>query len=298
MSSTVKKDILKYSGAYLVLLVFAYLSQLIYFSNIRDLSSQWVEDTWSNTWWVPIPIAVGFLFLYFLVDQYLLAFSVSYNIFVRYLLIGFLGVFLYGVMYNLTPAVSSSVSSPYYDCYKTLIKNLPKNSSGHYGDSGCQLSYDAKVEVFSADVVKEDKDVIRDGVKGSSFTVKNRRITSDANSIDTWPRGTANGTAIYEDQGEWKIFLPYVDSDSLSGDRYVDNFVVEDGRKLVRYEFGRVTAQSNRMSSFCYKNLKYESDYGFTDFNGFHNSASDERTVEYKVTGTCTGDSNVAFELR
>ena len=173
--------------------------------------------------------------MYFLVDQYLLAFSVSYNIFVRYLLIGFLGVFLYGVMYNLTPAVSSSVSSPHYDCYKTLIKNLPKNSSGHYGDSGCQLSYDAKVEVFSADVVKEDKDVIRDGVKGSSFTVKNRRIT---------------------------------------------------------------TAQSNRMSSFCYKNLKYESDYGFTDFNGFHNSASDERTVEYKVTGTCTGYSNVAFELR
>ena len=76
MYSTVKKDILKYCGVYLVLLVFAYLSQLIYLSKIRDFSSQWVEDTWSNTWWVPIPIAVGFLFLYFLVDQYLLAFSV------------------------------------------------------------------------------------------------------------------------------------------------------------------------------------------------------------------------------
>ena len=297
MSSTVKKDILKYSGAYLVLLVFAYFALLIYLSKIRDFSSQWVEDTWSNTWWVPIPIAVGFLFLYFLVDQYLLAFSVTYNIFVRYLLIGFIGVFICVVIYNLTPAVASSQSTPYSDCYKTLIKNLPKNSSGHYGDSGCHLSYDAKVEVFSADVVKEDKDVVRDGVKGSSFTVKNRRITSDADSIDTWPRGTANGTAIYEDQGEWKIFLPYVGDSSVKGDRYVDNFVV-DSNKLIRYEFGRVTARPNRMAEFCYKNLKYESDYGFTDLNGFHTPSSDERTIDYKVTGTCTGDSNVAFELR
>ena len=151
--------------------------------------------------------------------------------------------------------------------------------------------------MFSADVVKEDKDVIRDGVKGSSFTVKNRRITSDADSIDTWPRGTANGTAIYEDQGEWKIFLPYVGDSSVKGDRYVDNFVV-DSNKLIRYEFGRVMAQPSRVAEFCYKNLKYESDYGFTDLNGFHNSSSDELTIEYKVTGTCTGDSNVAFELR
>lgn len=200
-------------------------------------------------------------------------------------------------IYQLTPVVSSSINTSYSDCYNILTKNLPKNSSGHYGDSGCQLSYDAKVEVFSADVVKEDKDVIRDGVKGSSFTVKNRRITSDADSIDTWPRGTANGTAIYEDQGEWKIFLPYVGDSSVKGDRYVDNFVV-DSNKLIRYEFGRVMAQPSRVAEFCYKNLKYESDYGFTDLNGFHNSSSDERTIEYKVTGTCTGDSNVAFELR
>lgn len=61
---------------------------------------------------------------------------------------------------------------------------------------------------------------------------------------------------------------------------------------MVRYEFGRVTAQPNRMSSFCYKNLKYESDY---DFGSVFNK---ERTIKYKVTGTCTGDSNVAFELR
>ena len=128
--------------------------------------------------------------------------------------------------------------------------------------------------------------------------MKNRRITSDADSIDTWPRGTANGTAIYEDQGEWKIFLPYVGDSSVKGDRYVDNFVVDDN-KLIRYEFGRVTAQPNRMSSFCYKNLKYESDYDFKDFNGFHNPNNDDKqTIEYKVTGTCTGDSNVAFELR
>ena len=57
-------------------------------------------------------------------------------------------------------------------------------------------------------------------------------------------------------------------------------------------------AQPSFVAEFCYKNLKYESDYGFTDFNGFHNSASDDRTVEYKVTCTCTSDSNVAFELR
>lgn len=293
MSSTVKKDILKYSGAYLVLLLFAYLSQLIYLSKIRDFSSQWVEDTWSNTWWVPIPITCVFLFMYFIADKYLYwADSV-----VRSLILGVLGVFLGVLMYQLTPAVSSSTPSTYSDCYNILTKNLPKNSSGHYGDSGCQLSYDAKVEVFSADVVKEDKDVVRDGVKGSSFTVKNRRITSDADSIDTWPRGTANGTAIYEDQGEWKIFLPYVGDSLVKGDRYVDNFVV-DSNKLIRYEFGRVTAQPNRMAEFCYKNLKYESDYGFTDINGFHNSVSDDRTIEYKVTGTCIGDSNVAFESR
>lgn len=293
MSSTVKKDILKYSGAYLVLLLFAYLSQLIYLSKIRDFSSQWVEDTWSNTWWVPIPMTFAFLFLYFIIGYYMLL----SDIIVRSLIIGVIGLFLGMSIYQLTPTVSSSINTPYSDCYNILTKNLPKNSSGHYGDSGCQLSYDAKVEVFSADVVKEDKDVIRDGVKGSSFTVKNRRITSDEDSIDTWPRGTANGTAIYEDQGEWKIFLPYVGDSSVKGDRYVDNFVV-DSNKLIRYEFGRVTAQPNRMSSFCYKNLKYESDYGFTDLNGFHNPSSDEQTVEYKVTGTCTGDSNVAFELR
>lgn len=293
MSSTVKKDILKYSGIYLALLVFAYIAHLIYLSSIYSFSSQWVYDTWSNTWWVPIPITCVFLFMYFIADKYLYwADSV-----VRSLILGVLGVFLGVLMYQLTPAVSSSTPSTYSDCYNILTKNLPKNSSGHYGDSGCQLSYDAKVEVFSADVVKEDKDVVRDGVKGSSFTVKNRRITSDADSIDTWTRGTANGTAIYEDQGEWKIFLPYVGDSLVKGDRYVDNFVV-DSNKLIRYEFGRVTAQPSRMSSFCYKNLKYESDYGFTDLNGFHNSASDERTIEYKVTGTCTGDSNVAFELR
>ena len=293
MSSTVKKDILKYSGAYLVLLLFAYLSQLIYLSKIRDFSSQWVEDTWSNTWWVPIPMTFAFLFLYFIIDYYMLL----SDIIVRSLIIGVIGLFLGMSIYQLTPTVSSSINTPYSDCYNILTKNLPKNSSGHYGNSGCQLSYDAKVEVFSADVVKEDKDVIRDGVKGSSFTVKNRRITSDADSIDTWPRGTANGTAIYEDQGEWKIFLPYVGDSSVKGDRYVDNFVV-DSNKLIRYEFGRVTAHPSRVASFCYKNLKYESDYGFTDLNGFHNSASDDRTIEYKVTGTCTGDSNVAFELR
>lgn len=293
MSSTVKKDILKYSGAYLVLLLFAYLSQLIYLSKIRDFSSQWVEDTWSNTWWVPIPMTFAFLFLYFIIDYYMLL----SDIIVRSLIIGVIGLFLGMSIYQLTPTVSSSINTPYSDCYNILTKNLPKNSSGHYGNSGCQLSYDAKVEVFSADVVKEDKDVIRDGVKGSSFTVKNRRITSDADSIDTWPRGTANGTAIYEDQGEWKIFLPYVGDSSVKGDRYVDNFVV-DSNKLIRYEFGRVTVHPSRVASFCYKNLKYESDYGFTDLNGFHNSASDDRTIEYKVTGTCTGDSNVAFELR
>ena len=293
MSSTVKKDILKYSGAYFVLLLFAYLSQLIYLSKIRDFSSQWVEDTWSNTWWVPIPMTFAFLFLYFIIDYYMLL----SDIIVRSLIIGVIGLFLGMSIYQLTPTVSSSINTPYSDCYNILTKNLPKNSSGHYGNSGCQLSYDAKVEVFSADVVKEDKDVIRDGVKGSSFTVKNRRITSDADSIDTWPRGTANGTAIYEDQGEWKIFLPYVGDSSVKGDRYVDNFVV-DSNKLIRYEFGRVTAHPSRVASFCYKNLKYESGYGFTDLNGFHNSASDDRTIEYKVTGTCTGDSNVAFELR
>lgn len=295
MSSTTRKSIFKYFGVYLVLLVFAYIAQLIYFSNIDSFSSQWVYSTWSNTWWVPIPMTCVFLFVYFIANEYL----ISDDSVVRSLIIGVLGVCLGVIMYSLTPAVASSQPTPYSDCYNTLTKNLPKNSSGHYGDSGCQLSYDAKVEVFSADVVKEDKDVVRDGVKGSSFTVKNRRITSDANSIDTWPRGTANGTAIFEDQGEWKIFLPYVDSGSVSGDRYVDNFVVEDGRKLVRYEFGRVTAQLNRMSSFCYKNLKYESDYDFKDFNGFHNPNNDDKqTVGYKVTGTCTGDSNVAFELR
>ena len=234
-----------------------------------------------------------FLFVYFIVNEFL----ISADSVVRSLIIGVLGVFLGVIMYQLTPAVSSPTPSTYSDCYNILTKNLPKNSSGHYGDSGCQLSYDAKVEVFSADVVKEDKDVIRDGVKGSSFTVKNRRITSDADFIDTWPRGTANGTAIYEDQGEWKIFLPYVGDSSVKGDRYVDNFVV-DSNKLIRYEFGRVTAQPSRMAEFCYKNLKYESDYGFTDLNGFHNPSSDERTIDYKVTGTCTGDSNVAFELR
>jgi hypothetical protein len=293
MSSIVKKDILKYCGVYLVLLVFAYIAQLIYFSKIDSFSSQWVYSTWSNAWWVPIPMACVFLFVYFIANEYL----ISDDSVLRSLIIGILGVCLGVIIYQLTPTVSSSVPSTYSDCYNILTKNLPKNSSGHYGDSGCQLSYDAKVEVFSTDVVKEDKDVVRDGVKGSSFTVKNRRITSDADSIDTWPRGTANGTAIYEDQGEWKIFLPYVGDSSVKGDHYVDNFVV-DSNKLIRYEFGRVTAQPKRMSSFCYKNLKYESDYGFTDFNGFHNSASDERTVEYKVTGTCTGDSNVAFELR
>lgn len=293
MSSTVKNSIFKYCGIYFVLLVFAYLSQLIYLSKIRDFSSQWVEDTWSNTWWVPIPLAFAFLFLYFIIDYYMLLTDVI----VRSLIIGVIGLFLGMSIYQLTPTVSSSTNTSYSDCYNILTKNLPKNSSGHYGDSGCQLSYDAKVEVFSADVVKEDKDVVRDGVKGSSFTVKNRRITSDADSIDTWPRGTANGTAIYEDQGEWKIFLPYVGDSSVKGDRYVDNFVF-DGNKLIRYEFGRVTAQPSRMAEFCYKNLKYESDYGFTDLNGFHNSASDDRTIEYKVTGTCTGESNVAFELR
>ena len=235
----------------------------------------------------------AFLFLYFIIDYYMLL----SDIIVRSLIIGVIGLFLGMSIYQLTPAVSSSINTPYSDCYNILTKNLPKNSSGHYGDSGCQLSYDVKVEVFSADVVKEDKDVIRDGVKGSSFTVKNRRITSDADSIDTWPRGTANGTAIYEDQGEWKIFLPYVGDSSVKGDRYVDNFVV-DSNKLISYEFGRVMAQPSRVAEFCYKNLKYESDYGFTDLNGFHNSSSDERTIEYKVTGTCTGDSNVAFELR
>lgn len=240
MSSTVKNSIFKYCGVYLVLLVFAYIAQLIYLSNIYSFSSQWVYSTWSNTWWVPIPMTFAFLFLYFIIDYYMLL----SDIIVRSLIIGVIGLFLGMSIYQLTPAVSSSINTPYSDCYNILTKNLPKNSSGHYGDSGCQLSYDAKVEVFSADVVKEDKDVIRDGVKGSSFTVKNRRITSDADSIDTWPRGTANGTAIYEDQGEWKIFLPYVGDSSVKGDRYVDNF------------------------------------------------------VEYKVTGTCTGDSNVAFELR
>lgn len=294
MSSTVKKDILKYSVIYFVLLVFAYIAQFIYLSSIYSFSSQWVDDTWSNTWWVPIPLAFAFLFLYFIVDYYLLLSDVI----VRSLIIGVIGLFFGMSIYQLTPAVSSSTNTSYSDCYNTLTKNLPKNSSGHYGDSGCQLSYDAKVEVFSADVVKEDKDVVRDGVKGSSYMVKNRRITSDADSIDTWPRGTANGTAIFEDQGEWKIFLPYVGSDSVQGDRYVDNFVVDDN-KLIRYDFGRVTAQPNRMSSFCYKNLKYESDYDFKDFNGFHNPNSDDKqTVEYKVTGTCTGDSNVVFELR
>ena len=296
MSSTVKKDILKYCGVYLVLLVFAYFALLIYLSKIRDFSSQWVEDTWSKTWWVPIPVTFAFLFVYFLVDNYLSITYLENDLIVRLLIFGVLAVVLGAIIYQLIPTVSSSTSSNQSECYKTLTKNLPKNSSGHYGDSGCQLSYDVKVEVFSADVVKEDKDVIRDGVKGSSFTVKNRRITSDADSIDTWPRGTANGTAIYEDQGEWKIFLPYVGDSSVKGDRYVDNFVV-DGNKLIRYEFGRVTAQPNRMSSFCYKNLKYESDYGFTDLNGFHNPSSDDRTVEYKVNGTCIGDSNVDFEL-
>lgn len=235
----------------------------------------------------------AFLFLYFIIDYYMLL----SDIIVRSLIIGVIGLFLGMSIYQLTPAVSSSINTPYSDCYNILTKNLPKNSSGHYGDSGCQLSYDVKVEVFSADVVKEDKDVMRDGVKGSSFTVKNRRITSDADSIDTWPRGTANGTVIYKDQGEWKIFLPYVGDSSVKGDRYVDNFVV-DSNKLIRYEFGRVMAQPSRVAEFCYKNLKYESDYGFTDLNGFHNPSSDDRTVEYKVTGTCTGDSNVAFELR
>lgn len=287
MFSTTRKSIFKYFGVYLVLLVFAYIAQLIYFSNIDSFSSQWVYSTWSNTWWVPIPMTCVFLFVYFIANEYL----ISDDSVVRSLIIGVLGVFLGVIMYSLTPAVASSQPTPYSDCYNTLTKNLPKNSSGHYGDSGCQLSYDAKVEVFSADVVKEDKDVIRDGVRGSSFTVKNRRITSDADSIDTWPRGTANGTAIYEDQGEWKIFLPYVGDSSVKGDRYVDNFVV-DSNKLIRYEFGRVTAQPNRMSSFCYKNLKYESDY---DFGSVFNK---ERTIEYKVTGTCIGDSNVAFELR
>lgn len=293
MSSTVKNSIFKYCGIYFVLLVFAYIAQLIYLSNIYSFSSQWVYSTWSNTWWVPILMTFAFLFLYFIIDYYMLL----SDIIVRSLIIGVIGLFLGMSIYQLTPTVSSSINTLYSDCYNILTTNLPKNSSGHYGDSGCQLSYDAKVEVFSADVVKEDKDVIRDGVKGSSFMVKNRRITSDADSIDTWPRGTANGTAIYEDQGEWKIFLPYVGDSSVKGDRYVDNFVV-DSNKLIRYEFGRVTAQPNRMSSFCYKNLKYESDYGFTDLNGFHNPSSDEQTVEYKVTGTCTGDSNVAFELR
>lgn len=293
MSSTTKKSIFKYCGIYFVLLVFAYIAQLIYLSNIYSFSSQWVYITWSNTWWVPILMTFAFLFLYFIIDYYMLL----SDIIVRSLIIGVIGLFLGMSIYQLTPTVSSSINTLYSDCYNILTTNLPKNSSGHYGDSGCQLSYDAKVEVFAADVVKEDKDVIRDGVKGSSFMVKNRRITSDADSIDTWPRGTANGTAIYEDQGEWKIFLPYVGDSSVKGDRYVDNFVV-DSNKLIRYEFGRVTAQPNRMSSFCYKNLKYESDYGFTDLNGFHNPSSDEQTVEYKVTGTCTGDSNVAFELR
>lgn len=293
MSSTVKNSIFKYCGIYFVLLVFAYIAQLIYLSNIYSFSSQWVYSTWSNTWWVPILMTFAFLFLYFIIDYYMLL----SDIIVRSLIIGVIGLFLGMSIYQLTPAVSSSINTPYSDCYNILTKNLPKNSSGHYGDSGCQLSYDVKVEVFSADVVKEDKDVIRDGVKGSSFTVKNRRITSDADSIDTWLRGTANGTAIYEDQGEWKIFLPYVGDSSVKGDRYVDNFVV-DSNKLIRYEFGRVMAQPSHVAEFCYKNLKYESDYGFTDLNGFHNPSSDDRTVEYKVTGTCTGDSNVAFELR
>ena len=293
MSSTTRKSIFKYCGIYFVLLVFAYIAQLIYLSNIYSFSSQWVYNTWFNTWWVPILMTFAFLFLYFIIDYYMLL----SDIIVRSLIIGVIGLFLGMSIYQLTPAVSSSINTSYSDCYNILTKNLPKNSSGHYGDSGCQLSYDVKVEVFSADVVKEDKDVIRDGVKGSSFTVKNRRITSDADSIDTWPRGTANGTAIYEDQGEWKIFLPYVGDSSVKGDRYVDNFVV-DSNKLIRYEFGRVMAQPSRVAEFCYKNLKYESDYGFTDLNGFHNPSSDDRTVEYKVTGTCTGDSNVAFELR
>lgn len=293
MSSTTRKSIFKYCGIYFVLLVFAYIAQLIYLSNIYSFSSQWVYSTWYNTWWVPIPMTFAFLFLYFIIDYYMLL----SDIIVRSLIIGVIGLFLGMSIYQLTPSVSSSINTPYSDCYNIFTKNLPKNSSGHYGDSGCQLSYDAKVEVFSADIVKEDKDVVRDGVKGSSFTVKNRRITSDADSIDTWPRGTANGTAIYEDQGEWKIFLPYVGDSSVKGDRYVDNFVV-DSNKLIRYEFGRVMAQPSRVAEFCYKNLKYESDYGFTDLNGFHNPSSDDRTVEYKVTGTCTGDSNVAFELR
>ena len=50
MFSTVKKDILKYCGVYIVLLVFAYIAQLIYFSNIDSFSSQWVYSTWSNTY--------------------------------------------------------------------------------------------------------------------------------------------------------------------------------------------------------------------------------------------------------
>lgn len=195
ISSTVKNSIFKYCGIYFVLLVFAYIAQLIYLSNIYSFSSQWVYSTWSNTWWVPIPMTFAFLFLYFIIDYYMLL----SDIIVRLLIFGVLAVVLGAIIYQLIPTVSSSTSSNQSECYNTLTKNLPKNSSGHYGDSGCQLSYDVKVEVFSADVVKEDKDVIRDGVKGSSFTVKNRRITSDADSIDTWPRGTANGTAIYED---------------------------------------------------------------------------------------------------
>ena len=294
MSSTVKKDILKYSGAYLILLFYMYIAQFLYLNSIYSFSSQWVVDIWSKIWWVPIPLSIVSLFVYFIADKcFLSPGAVFHTLFVLVI-----GVFSGVIIYQISPSVLSSTPSSYSDCYNILTKNLPKNSSGHYGDSGCQLSYDAKVEVFLADVVKEDKDVVRDGVRGSSFTVKNRRITSDADSIDTWPRGTANGTAIYEDQGEWKIFLPYVGDSSVKGDRYVDNFVVDDN-KLIRYEFGRVTAQPNRMSSFCYKNLKYESDYDFKDFNGFHNPNNDDKqTIEYKVTGTCTGDSNVAFELR
>ena len=293
MSSTVKKDILKYFSAYLILLFSMYIAQFLYLNSIYSFSSQWVVDIWLKIWWVPIPSSTVSLFVYFIADKCFL----SPGAFFHTLVVLVIGVFSGVIIYQISPSVLSSTPSSYSDCYNILTKNLPKNSSGHYGDSGCQLSYDAKVEVFSADIVKEDKDVIRDSVRGSSFTVKNRRITSDADSIDTWPRGTANGTAIYEDQGEWKIFLPYVGDSSVKGDRYVDNFVV-DSNKLIRYEFGRVTAHPSRMSSFCYKNLKYESDYGFTDLNGFHNPSSDERTVEYKVTGTCTGDSNVVFELR
>lgn len=60
MSSTVKNSIFKYCGIYFVLLVFAYIAQLIYLSNIYSFSSQWVYSTWSNTWWVPIPMTFAF----------------------------------------------------------------------------------------------------------------------------------------------------------------------------------------------------------------------------------------------